>query len=175
MPRIAAISLALAVAMGITACGGGGGDEASAAPQAVATDNSTKKWSVEHTYGYSGGDVEFGGQKIIGEWSTEKTLTVSGTSDAFKSTSNYMVLSVRFEDPVAYSEYWSGFKVVGGKVVSDSAWTSVASYGVSRAGDTLTLETGVSMKRFTLKKSANACLEVREEGTGDEYQLCKKT
>lgn len=157
------------------ACGGGGGGGNDADTAQV--DNSANSASISRDIGYAGGNVVFGGQRIVGEWSTTQTLSKSGGKDAFKSTDNFAILSVKF-DEIGYSEYWSQFIVSAGKVVSNAAWTPVGVYGVSKDGATLVVDKYSSVHTFTVKSThtdsnGKACVLVLEPATGDEYDLCK--
>jgi len=150
--------------------GGGGGDASGGEAGFTGTDNAANHWSVlTDSQWYSGGDVIFGGLKIEGEWQTERTLNKSGGSDSFVSTARYAVLGIKFDS--RYYEYWAEWVLVGGKVVSNSAWTPCGSYGVNRDGTVLTIAT----HSFTYKSSHTTapCMTVTEAATGDEYDLCR--
>lgn len=159
-----------AVCAALVGCGGGGDP----APQV--TNNDQNQWVMSGTNGYSGGNVVFAGQKIVGEWSTQKTSTKNGTGNSFASTSNYIVGTVKFDD-VRYSEYWIQISLVGGKVVSNAAWTPIGSYGVSKDGSTLTVDKYSSKKSYTANGThtynGKECVTVTEVETGDEYDICK--
>ena len=173
MRKIAQKTGLIVIIASIYGCGGGGSDNQSQATP----DNSANQAFITSSIGYSGGNVVFGGVKIVGEWSATKTKTVSGSSDSFKSSTSYMVLSVKFDDS-RYLEYWSSFGLSpSGSVVSNAAWTPIGSYGVSQDGSTLVVDKYSSRKSFKVKDThqinGKPCVLTVELESSDEYDLCK--
>jgi hypothetical protein len=156
----------------LSACGGGG-DSGGSSATTSSVDNSGNQPAITRDIGYVGGNVQLGGMKIAGEWQARKTVTRSGASNAFKTTSAYLVTNVRFEE-VGFSEYWMRFDVVGGKVTSTGGWTPTGVYGVSKDGNTLVIDhysTKYTLK--IIKQDGTPCLNLSEQDTGDEYEICK--
>ncbi len=135
-------------------CGGG--------TFSAATDNELNGWSVVDSYGYSGGNVLFAGIVAIGEWQISRTKDNSGQD------SSYNLLSGAKLD-----KYGRHYKYKMDLLYGNSGWISTGSYGVSRDG----LELNINSVKYTYKSILNTdtsyCIIAIESTTTDEYQFCK--
>lgn len=127
------------------------------------TDNEYTNWTYHSSSGYSGGDVEFAGITIAGEWSVVRVHNNSGLLPTFDNH-----ISVIFDDIRWYTyEYDLDY---------GETWTYELGYGVSRNGLKLNLDDFYSYTVESLEYTENIhgyCINATENMTGDTYSFCK--
>lgn len=153
-------SLMLAVVLIFTGCG------MQTEEVDYSIDNEYNNWDISYSDGYAGGDVIFGRERIVGQWSTYLVTVYDPTAEnPFDHTYYYdeHVLGIGF-DSTTYYEYWSDYYY--------GEWTPIADYRVSRDGKILQIGDNTF---YYLNQYDNECMLVEHIQSGNEFLLCKES